>query len=133
LTGLYPTSVVDTPTPNNIYTIDHGRLMAFPFEVTEGFIKRITVTHFAVGIQDHSLRAWVSRADDIGGRTLGTEQLTAFWNPNRSPTETVIVYHDALEPAAQPAIALPLGSYYVNVLNLVNSRNGFQFLLTDLD
>jgi hypothetical protein len=132
MSGLYAWTRIDTPSPNNIYTVDHGQLVVFPITVEAGQKREITVTHVAVGIQDHSLRVWMSRDFDVGGQTLGETLPTRFWHPNRTPTEKVTVYDRNEEAPAGFTIALDPGTYLLNVLNLVNSRNAFAFVLTDL-
>ncbi len=126
---MYPYTVIDEVSPNNIYTVDSGSMLAFPITLGEEGVFEITPQHVAMGIQDHSLRLWVSR--EIGGPTLGrgpTERI----HPNRTPKETLKVYDAALDAPDGLALALEPGDYYVNVLNLVNSRNALSFLLTDL-
>lgn len=127
---MYDSTLIDTPAPNNIYTVEHGRLVAFPLTITEGQAVRIVTAHLAVGIQDHSLRVWVS--SDIGGISVA-RGANEFWHPNRNAQETVAVYDRSMVAPDENGIAVEPGTYYVNVLNLINSRNAFSFVLTNLE
>jgi hypothetical protein len=127
---LHPYTIVETPSPNNSYTVDHGRMLVFPITIEPGDDKLIISAHIAPGIQDHSMRAWVS--SEIGGRSVA-DGTNAMWHPNRTPLETYRIYDRDLGDMPGLGAGVDPGAYYVCFLNLVNSRNAISFVLTDFE
>lgn len=132
MSGLYPVTVINTVSPSDIYAIDQGSLIAFPFSVQPNQVLGITVTHLALGVQDHSIRCWVSHANDAGGVSLGDHLNTEFWHPNRTPTESILVHDRATVVDSSLAIGVDPGDYVVNVLNMVNSRNVCSIVIAEI-
>ena len=128
---LYPLNIITELDPSNLYMINQGSLIAFPFTVGSGQSYDIAITHTRP-TQDYSLRAWVSGPDPGGEELIVSPQSVAFWNPRRNPNliEVVTVHDIAVPPPGPMSIAVAPGNYHVNVLNLISMLNGFAFSLT---
>lgn len=125
---LYTLTTNPTPINANLFEIAPGHLYAFPFEVkSDGFVDIIGV-HMGL-VQDHSVRFWVSSSP--GGESIShTSPASAFWHPNRTPTEIVRVQDENTPPTSAVTILVSPGVYFMNALNLINSINLFTLTLT---
>lgn len=77
--------------------------------------------------QDFSLRCWVSQYP--GGESITLEPVESYWHLNRIATFEIAVASTST-PILNPMTTTYLidaqpGSYYLNVLNMVNSPNPF--------
>lgn len=120
---IYDYQLVSVPSENDTYEVGSGRMLVFPFTLSEGQQLTIYSQHILAGSQDHSLRIWVS--DQIDGRYFTTRSDSGYWHPNRTPGENIIVYDKNIDAPVGSVLPLEPGDYYINVLNLVNSRNAF--------
>ena len=127
--SLYPTTVDPTPTLDEFYELPSGSLHAFSFDIEPGEAKEILVVHLLGVGQDHSLRCWVSLAP---ANSPAVEQpYYVIWHANRNESEIRTICAEGTDfPDAKMPIYLPPGSYFVNVLNLVNKVNAYAYSLT---
>lgn len=129
---LYPFETITEPSDDDSYAIPSGCGKAFPLNLESEERLNIIVVHTAMGVQDHSLRVWVSR--QVGGAEVRFDPPNAtYWHANRNAQEIVMAYDESLDRPEGYSIALEPGAYFVNVLNLINSANTFSFLLTEVD
>lgn len=127
---LYPLTLDPSPavdTPNDLYVVQPGCLLAFTVVVEPGSTLDIVTAHVA-RTQDNSVRVWVSAAP--GDTSVGNSVAVAFWHPNRSATEIVRLQDENLDLTGIPTISVPPGTYYVNALNLTNVVNQLRYTLT---
>lgn len=125
---LYNLTINPTPISTNLFEIAPGNLYAFPLEVkSDGFVDIIGVHRGLV--QDHSVRFWVSKTP--GGESIShTSPASAFWHPNRTPTEVVRIQDENTLISSVVTVLVPPGLYCLNALNLINSINLFTLTLT---
>jgi hypothetical protein len=128
-----PHAIVVSPEPVSVnfpdrFAIAPGVLHVFGITLGNNGCIVVDVAHHSMA-QDHSLRVWVS--SEPNGDPLPDWQ--AVWNPNRHPSTEIFAFKDGSGAPAR-AVAreydiLP-GAYFINVLNLVNTENGYIFDLS---
>jgi hypothetical protein len=128
---MYDAEIITETAPEDRYELEAGRAVAFPLTIGAGEAKRIIGIHTWLNAQDHSVRVWVS--SEVSGLPLGPT-VSEFWQLNRVAGETVLVHDEdrvVTERTAKGPIAVPPGTYYVNFLNLVNTKNGFLYRIEE--
>lgn len=102
--------------------------MVCEVELPDDAVVTIKLIHAQQGVQDHSLRCWIST--EPGGSSIsdaGPEM--SFWHARRK----VLFVHNLQSAQSAPenteafvyTIKAAPGTYYLNVLNLINSPNKF--------
>lgn len=123
---------VFTHQEGNSYTVAPGVLQACVLTLPEDAALSVKVVHLATNVQDFSLRCWFST--EPGGNPLSAKLELAEWHPRRKAMD---VHNLLTTGATAPSSELPSytiiaepGTYYLNVLNLVNSDNRFYLSIT---
>lgn len=120
-----------TPEPSGKLAVGPGRLLALRVDLPTNSHLVVSMIHTHKA-QDSSLRVWFSR--EPGGSSIElVAPVTSYWHPGRR-----LVYKLCLSSSDTPAtdpefpvysITAAAGEYFLNVLNLVNSPNGFHLEL----
>lgn len=125
---LYAQTIDPAPVRDDLYSVEPGSLLVFTMDVAEGARVTIDAVH-AAAVQDFSLRVWVSKEPQ--GTTVDYfPQRFSYWHPIRTPYPMVVADR-SLGLSEAEAISVEPGRYYVNVLNMINARNGMRFSLTE--
>lgn len=119
--SLYPTVSVAGYGP---HLLPAGYLALCQIALGPGQALRIIPVHIAF-VQDHSIRAWLSKKPNGESLSLTPSSL-AFWHPNRTPDEHVVLCSfGAACIEDRPQIRAAPGIYWLNLLNLINTENAF--------
>jgi len=129
---LYP--VIDFEYPNGPYLLPPGNLGVFPITVEAGQTITLEMGQLIADQenlpQDQSIRVWLSPKK--GGMSVVDNPITAArWHLSLVQMDIVAIY-DLLSVPTPQGIAVPVvpGSYWLNVLNLVNEPNMFSLEIT---
>jgi hypothetical protein len=133
--GLYQITEFDYPAPLNQFTLPPGVLGVIPLVLESDATLTLTMNQLQPNpirlVQDRSILGWVS-TQQSGNPVIDNPASLANWHLT-SLQKTIIILYDALSelgPFDQPAISLMPGSYWLNVLNLVNETNSFFLEIT---
>lgn len=122
---LYPTTLLDYEAALGYVPVDDRSLVVIPITVPATSATSFVLTHTAP-VQDWSLQAWVSASPF--SRSVETAYPAAYWELQRMSPQPLCLYTaDAVPLANSHAIMLDPGTYFLNVLNLINEPNLFQF------
>ena len=120
---LYPIIELTIDQPDTVYQIASGSLAVIGLTVDPGSAQTISMAQLA-NSQDFSLRAWISIKKD--GQPIDSGVWASWVLSKRSDA---FVLHDAAiaPPDGMRSVPVEPGSYWLNILNLVNSNNMFAF------
>lgn len=126
---------VEIPFEAGMYEVLSGHVAYAKIVIAEGDAIEFAITQIAP-TQDHSLRCWLSGVPN--GMSLTYRLPLAYWHANRVVSEKVVI-HD-LERSPIPNApgrlgtkAVVPGTYFLNVLNLVNAANVFTLTINPLE
>lgn len=122
---LYPTTILDYEAALGYVPVDDRSLVVIPITVAATSVNNFALTHVAP-VQDWSLQAWIS-AKPFSMSVEGCGP-AAYWELQRISPQILCLYtSDVIPLAGSHSVCVLPGTYFLNVLNLVNEPNLFQF------
>lgn len=124
--ALYP--IIQFAFGSGPYLLPSGTLGVFPITIAPGETLTLDMRQL-VGDpehlpQDQSIRCWISPKQ--GGMSV-SESATSRWHLSALQRDIVQVVDGLTVAASETGISIPVtpGTYWLNVLNLVNQKNSF--------
>ena len=119
---LYPIHTIQfADAQANISPAFAGSLTVIPFSFTQTIEIVVTQTGYT---QDYSLRVWISKYRD--GIPIGQ-----YWVANKIADQRRVLYGEGMTPP-DGGIALEVGDYYINILNVTLATTTFSFVATSI-
>lgn len=127
---LYKTIELSYPTETNKFILPSGVLGYFPISLEPGKLLTISMNQLILDPlhlpQDFSMRGWFSKSPG-GVSVVYTPESLSRWHLTALQKRIIQIYDSSsdVEPTEPSSIGLLPGTYWLNILNLVNETNFF--------